>query len=579
MDQDWFELRDIRRRSVTGAVWVPLQARRKFQDVGQYGHDGYVEDYFGSICIMFPIESRDEALALEWGQANRSWSSRPYFEGEDYIPCDAFESFSLAGRGRYLVLQQSFDTGDPKVWYLHQDLALGLRLMREGNVWVCPEEDYVNVARLETDDDKPVQLAIRMEHLRDYLCANDSGLLVCTYRCRRAVAPAFPQLTWADGEAKETADGMHWEGYVKEIHEGGTPYGQKIAVFRAYRTDMDDDEDVPTFDPGSDEGTASESYKVGSSGRKLLYACGEMWRNEWIEPGRRSSRIRGDRVEPSVPFIIDNSGTTATASELVGGRRWLWFRPDVVTALLARRGGVLAWHTGDTGSVGAAQHRAVHFGVNPLGLVNVFAKDIGELPETHQKLWVAHNVSPEGGVSAELLDAQMRTKPADTTAPEEKFVRCITALQSAAASAYGRPLLRPHAQEQELLGGVHRFRSLDLSGFCSLAKDITRITTDRIDVALLKELYPHGDKNTRSLRRLEQLLSAAGVDGRRILGSLVGAYELRHADAHLRSSDLKDAMGLAGITDDGHYLHMGRDLIDRVASALCEIAYSIQSGK
>ncbi len=578
MDNDWFELRDIRRRSIAGSVWVPLQTGRKLREVGQYGHEGYVEEYFGSVCVMFPVDLRDEALSVQWSTARRSWSSRPSVEGDDYIACDAFVSSSTGHTERYVVLQQLFDTGDPEVWYLHQDLVLGLKLLREEDVWVCPEEDYVNVARLERDENGlPVQLNIRMEYLRDYLCANNCGLLVCTYRSRRAVAPEFPQLTWADGTAKETADGIHWEGYIREIHEGGTPYGQKMAVFRTYRTDVDDEEDVPSFDLGSDGGTASESYKVGSRGRKLLYACGEMWRNEWIAPGQRSSRIRGDHVEPSIPFIVSNDGTTATTSGLVGARHWLWFQPTVVNALLARRGGTLGWYTEDTGAVGAGPHETVHFGVNSLGLVNVFAKDIGQLPERHQKLWVAHNVSPEGGVSTELLDAQMRTRPADTTAPEEKLVTCIAALQSAAVSAFDRPLFRSHAKEQELLRGVHRFRSLDLSGFCSLAKDITRLTTDRIDVGLLKELRPREDKDIRSLKRLERLLSAAGVNGRRVLGPLAGAYELRHADAHLPSSDLTDAMKLAGVTDDGHYLHMGRDLIDRVGFALCEIAHSIQS--
>jgi hypothetical protein len=40
--------------------------------------------------------------------------------------------------------------------------------------------------------------------------------------------------------------------------------------------------------------------------------------------------------------------------------------------------------------------------VNKFGFINVLGKDIGELPEWAQKLWVPHNVSPEGGLSEEL---------------------------------------------------------------------------------------------------------------------------------------------------------------------------------
>ena len=39
----------------------------------------------------------------------------------------------------------------------------------------------------------------------------------------------------------------------------------------------------------------------------------------------------------------------------------------------------------------------MHFGVNALGFVNVFAKDIGFLREWEQQIWAGFNVGPEGG--------------------------------------------------------------------------------------------------------------------------------------------------------------------------------------
>jgi hypothetical protein len=83
---------------------------------------------------------------------------------------------------------------------------------------------------------------------------------------------------------------------------------------------------------------------------------------------------------------------------------WLYFDPTIVAALLRHRGGRLRWLTAETGGLGATSH-GVHFGVNRLGLITVYAKDIGGLQAWEQRLWSAHNVTPDGGVSRELFAA------------------------------------------------------------------------------------------------------------------------------------------------------------------------------
>ena len=75
------------------------------------------------------------------------------------------------------------------------------------------------------------------------------------------------------------------------------------------------------------------------------------------------------------------------------------------------------WFTQDTGKVGCASNLTIHFGVNKLGLINVLGKDIAEQPEWAQKIWVAHNACPEGGLSEELHMSQNLASPASTVAP------------------------------------------------------------------------------------------------------------------------------------------------------------------
>ena len=117
---------------------------------------------------------------------------------------------------------------------------------------------------------------------------------------------------------------------------------------------------------------------------------------------------------------------------LADSGRSLWFKPDVVTALADRRAGSLGWYTRDTGSVSCSPDCAVHFGINQLGLVNVFAEDVVLLPEWQQQIWAGHNVGPEGGVSEELLASQVRARPAETQVLEEFFTEGLEAGAEAA---------------------------------------------------------------------------------------------------------------------------------------------------
>lgn len=215
---------------------------------------------------------------------------------------------------------------------------------------------------------------------------------------------------------------------------------------------------------------------------------------------------------------------------------WLWFKPDIIMALAHKRGGQISWYTRDTGSVRCSPDYDVHFGINQLGLVNVFAEDVARLPEWQQRIWAGHNTSPEGGISAELLASQVRADPADTQAPEEFLDHGIETINTISREKLGIPLFREHELLPELLEKTHRFRAIDDAGLFALAKDVARLTADNLDTEEMQRIVPPPKNiNWGSLKSLENLL-ASKIDNnktRQITGALVGAYELRHADAHL----------------------------------------------
>lgn len=576
MNVAWFEMRAERKRKLDAAVWVPLRSVQKIECVGKNGHSGFKEDFLGIGTLAVPIDARQLADQLEWMDIGISHHHRGQTEGSEYLPCDVYELGEEGIVGIHLVLDQYHNRLDGEEWHLHQDLVTALKLKREGDHWLSPNEGYVEVARLKKDaGGKSVLLEIRAEYLKDYLCARSMALYATIYRERTAVIEGRNNIGWDKDPYAEEFDGGSWEGRIQEIHEGGRNFGGNCAVFHMSRTDVDPSEDVPTFGLPTDENVKSDTWTIKDQGRKLYRVIGEYWRNEWVEPAPQSFRVRGDRSPATIFFITTADGKRESRETLMGAGRWLWFRPEVVMPLAHRRGGGMKWHTRDTGSIWCSPDDDVHFGVNKLCLINVYAKDIAMLDDWQQQIWAGYNVSPDGGVSEELLAAQMQANPADTWAPEGYLNQALSQFADLGQDKLGIQILRPHKDIADILTRTHRFRATDRAGLFALAKDLTRVTADSIDLAELHKLLklPKGDK-TGSLKSLEKILATKidAMDARNMLTPLVAIYDLRLADAHLPRESINASLTLAGLDLDASTIFQGMQLIHACVIALNSIS-------
>ncbi len=175
---------------------------------------------------------------------------------------------------------------------------------------------------------------------------------------------------------------------------------------------------------------------------------------------------------------------------------WLYFAPTVCVARsLRHRGAQLGCvlPTNETGWKCSARSKyGVHFGLNTLGLITVLAKDIGKLAPWEQRIWAAHNVTPEGGVSAELFAAQMEVKLASTIAPEAQlgrrddphrcdFYEVRHTLCDDHETVKNHPSLRRE---------THRFQAAEADGLLELAKELTRLFAERVDVDAILAIVP-----------------------------------------------------------------------------------------
>lgn len=583
MNLEWYHMNDLKKKSFNRTTWVPLWSYTYNSKKKSYGLVGYEEDYFGAFSVMFPVDKKEDALNLEWMDINSRNSHNPWLETDgNFYNANDFDSFRSDGLGgSYLLLIEEFETENDNVWYLDQDLLLGLNLLRVGDEWICPREDDLVVVRLIRDNNKrQIRIEIRAEHLRDYLCAKESGLLIARYHKRTQIFEPTEELDKIDKQKEETLDYGNWRMSARDIHEGnGMEYGSDIAVFQVGHSGVEPDEDVPVLPHPTEGKFESDSYTFKRKERRLKHIISDYWQNDWIEPSQTSPRVKGDIVPSTVSFLVDNKNTFVNADKLKYEGRWLWFAPTIVNELLSKPYGHIAWHTKMLGEVGRIKCRSVTFGVNDIGLIVVYAKDIARLSEFDKKIWASKNIPPEGGLGHEMHTTQVKGLPVDSYAPENLLETEIDRLNNAFLSIYQKSLFTRHSLSGEIKKRVHRFRATNREGLFILCKEITRIVIERFDLKLLKQIRPDVNKEYKSLKRIELLIDEAGSSGREIMRPLAGINELRHADSHLPSNEVEKAMSLIGIDKIDNTIIAGEKLIFEVAKCLYKISESILKTK
>ena len=176
-----------------------------------------------------------------------------------------------------------------------------LSLKREKDVWVCPNEGYVEVARLHRRaDSRPGLLEVRAEHLKDYL-----WLVTWAWRPPRTLMRyrSFFYYLADRSSTDETPIASPGTGWPRSELD-------TVAHIPAScgRSDVHDlpkyhDIHIPTVS------IWSSSWEKTFEGRKLFMVTGKLWRNEWIEPAETSPRIRRIRNHLPFPSWCDEWGT------------------------------------------------------------------------------------------------------------------------------------------------------------------------------------------------------------------------------------------------------------------------------
>lgn len=577
---DWFLFKEQKRKPFQTQNWVPLRANIDYIKVGQFGDTGYLRDTFACGTVAIPLHARELGDRLGWSDVGLH-ETRHYADEGEYKPADTFRLnwSEPEPNGVSLVMPQHFSLGEIPEWHLHTDLIIALGLRREGDVWIRPNENHVDVVRLHRDPEgEPNSIEVRTEFLRDYLKARNMGLRMTWYKNRDAILPKVDDIPWRDEAPQIDEENYRFRSRVDKLHEGsGMPFGGQTAVFTAGRTDVDLEDDVPTFGPETGENTYSETSTFGHPGKEVFRVEGEIWAEEWVEPAAHSPRVADDHPPSTTYYIVDASGTRESADVLddedIG--KYLWFRPEVVNDILSRRGGELGWYTKQTGAVQLVYGYYTHFGINDVGLLNAYAYDVAKLPEWQRQIWQGYNVAPDGGVCAELLAAQMEVRPAGTHAPEKHIPIALRDANTLFLDVFGENLFREHGAKSEIVKTLHRFRAVQNSGLFDLAKDITRAVIEDFDIKALHRIAPpQKNEGKGSLKSLERVVAQKLTDPQSaadLLSFLHAIYELRGMTSHLPSSSDSDPYRALGISLGAPAIEQGRQLLHALMYFLAEL--------
>lgn len=570
--KNWILQLQETRRNFNNSTWIPLRASQT-NEKGSIKNIGFESEFFGCGSVAFPPEHVDRANNLSWGDIGISSIGKPYaYDDGHYSPIDQYELNDREPIGVHLIFEYPQPVIGGRKWILNPDLIVALGLIKEGQSWIRPEENFVEVAR-EVFDEKGnhVLIEIKREFLIDYLAARNLTLRLSYYRQRVENVESLTSSVYADlTNLKEQRNDGRFELLIRNIND---VFGGGWASFRVWRTDVDESEDAPVMGPESDDNTDYETSKGHKGGYQGVRVEGEFWKDEWINHQGKSIRVRRDQNDTLPNFVVETDGARMNATSLnnedIG--RWLWFRSSVINELLSYRGFFLEWYTAETGAIHSTSGYKIHFGVNSSDFITVYAYDIARLEAWEQHVWAAHNIVPDGKVSSELLMSQVRAQPASTHAAETMLFECTKLLEAGFNNKYGIKLFSQDISETNFFKDISRFSSKDQTSLLRLAKEVIRFFSERLNKEQLRKLSMHKDKEKLGSNKLLESILADKVGNdkaREIFGVIAGVYDMRNGDAHQTSSNIGNALKLARIDENRSYLRQGEQLISNFGQSI-----------
>ena len=91
MNADWFDMKDIRKRRLADAVWIPLRVSETLSEEGEYGYPGYRREFFGLGSVAIPVDKHADAEDLGWGNIGIIHEQGVWADNDIYKPAEIYQ--------------------------------------------------------------------------------------------------------------------------------------------------------------------------------------------------------------------------------------------------------------------------------------------------------------------------------------------------------------------------------------------------------------------------------------------------------------------------------------------------------
>jgi len=572
--KNWLLMNDIKNVNITDKSWITVLAYIEERNDINPGYDGYQRQYD---CINSIIIKKNEIKKLPLLLRNtviQSADNRPSAYDRTYERIEEFSDYQSKITGEYFIYKRNHPLNQKREICISQDLIFALDLFNIGDNYYDPHFNDELVIRIDNDDKKETyKVDIRKDYLLDYLSARNMSLLVDRYFERQV--DTINNL-YDDNIQEEVTDYSYALFASKTLPNGMRP-GDSALVMKVSYKDVDYNEDIPEYDEARD--TQVEQSEIKYEGEGINHYLAEFRRIYVLHNNGISIKIRRDKVKLNYKYYVDNTNKKVLSDKLITKIQFLWFKPDIIKILLQGKYCTLRWFTRDTCQIGNIENH-IWFGVNKLGLINVFAKDIIELPEYYQNKWFSYNCPPNGGVSQELLMSQIEASPANTKPSEYLLKISLQEINNAFLDIYSKPIFKEATEAVDLDKQINRFQSISQDDCFALCKNINRFIIERFNNDVLIELSSDMEKRTGSLKRLEHILSKKDAGASKIISPLFIIYDMRIIDAHYTEVSAKDIFKRFDIEiteTEENYIMIAEYIIYQVAKCLHEISEIIRA--
>ena len=222
---------------------------------------------------------------------------------------------------------------------------------------------------------------------------------------------------------------------------------------------------------------------------------------------------------------------------------------------------------------------SIDVGINSVGLVNAFARDLAKQSQAEQQYWSSFSCLPSGEICEELFQTRMQQNPPRPSGTVDLVSAAIKALNSSYTSRFGEQVHAAVYPDRKVLArlGVGPLEE-NWEELAELAKDLYAWVVEGLRISSLrKPLASSYENDWKQIKLIETLasvaLGCAEADVEAIGGPLRGLNTLRVKHAHSLNTMQLPHFDLKGLRVRKAWFVV----VDHVTGSLCTLADRIHA--